>query len=180
MMVGMVCMGCVAVGGMGYFSILLTSSGFDPYFTATLLTANGICLTIAKGANGVVFDAIGTVRGSVVFFALMIVGLVLCCLAGLGNAVIVAAAAIIYGLGVSLATVGISMWSIDLSHEAERKKLVKDLQVCYAAGSFIFNLLPGFLMELTGTYVTSYYIMVVLCVACAAIVLGVYRAIGRC
>ena len=79
-----------------------------------------------------------------------------------------------------LGTVGISVWSIDLSTPEERLGLVKDLQVGYAFGGFIFNLVPGPLMDVLGSYCVSYGILVVLGVICMAIVLGIYvKLVGK-
>lgn len=174
MFVAMVFMGCITVDGWGYLSILMTSNGFDAYFAATLLTVAGVCLAVAKAVSGLVFDALGTRRASVIFLALMVAGLVLCCLAGTQSRPLMALAVVVFGFGASLGTVGISVWSIDLSTAAERARLVKDLQVAYALGGFVFNLLPGPLASVTGSYVPSYVILTVLGVLEALVVLGVY------
>jgi predicted MFS family arabinose efflux permease len=174
MFVAMVCMGCAGVGGMTYLAILMTTCGFEPYFVASVLTVGGVALTMSKGATGVVFDAVGTRRGSAFFFALFIAGLVLCCLAGTGNHVLMLAGALLYFTGSALATVGVSVWSLDLSTPADRPKLVKDLQIAYALGSLIFCFLPGPLMDLTGTYVISYIILAILGSISCAVVLGIY------
>ena len=179
MLVGAFLVGAVSVVGQSYLSILLTTSGFNPYFAATMLTVNGACLMFGKGINGVVFDKLGRRRGSAIFFALLIFGIALCCLAWTGNAPLMVAGSAIMGVGVALATVGISAWSLDLSNPVERPTLVKNMQVSYAFGSFAFNLFPGALAELTGTYVTTYVICLAFAVTCAACILGVYRTLQR-
>lgn len=174
-----ICIGAISVGGYGYVSVLMTSNGFDPYFVAGLLSVLGISLAVAKLANGIVFDACGTFVGSAVFFVLMDAGLVLCCFMGTGSHVLAIAASVLFGVGVSLGTVGVSVWSIDLSTALERPALVKNLQVAYALGGFLFNFFPGLLKDLTGTYLVSYVILVAAGLACTAIVLGIYVARGH-
>lgn len=175
MLAGTMLVGAISVVCQNYVSILMTSSGFDAYFAATVLTANGFCLMAAKGVNGVVFDKVGTVKGSAIFFGLVIVGVAMCCLAGLGNPVVMAAGAMIMGAGLSLGTVGISVWSIHLSTPEDRPALVKNMQVFYALGSFLFNLFPGAIMERTGTYVTVYLISLVFALVCATLIISVCR-----
>ena len=174
MQVAMFFLGCISVDGYGYLSVLMTSSGFDHYFAATLLSVCGLALTVSKFINGAIFDALGTRKGSAIFFILWNIGLVLCCMAGLGNTVIMAVAIVLMGVGTTLGSVGISMWCIDLSAEADRAKLVRDLQVAYATGGFLFNLVPGPLMDAVGTYTISYGILLAMCLACMAIVLTIY------
>ncbi|MGN0047237.1 MAG: nitrate/nitrite transporter [Eggerthellaceae bacterium] len=178
--VAMIFIGAIAVDGWGYLSILMTTSGFDPIFAAGMLTLAGVCLAVAKAASGETFDLLGPFRGSVIFFTLMNVGLVLCVFSFLGNSALMTAAIVLFSVGNCLGTVGISVWSIDLSTPEERLGLVKDLQVGYAFGGFIFNLVPGPLMDVLGSYCVSYGILVVLGVICMAIVLGIYvKLVGK-
>lgn len=176
MVFAMVLMGCVAVDGWNYLSVLMTHSGFDVYFAATMLSVGSIAMVAGKVSTGALFDRIGVLQGSVVFFALLIAGLGLCTLADLGSQMIMAAGALVLGFGISLGTVGISVWSIDLSQPLERTKLVKDFQVAYAFGGFVFNLLPGRIVEAGGSYTLSYGMLTLMCVIEAAIVIGIYMS----
>ncbi len=80
----------------------------------------------------------------------------------------------LYGLGLSLGTVGISVWSIELSPKGSEVKTIKNFQICYALGGFIFTFLPGFLTEAFGTYLVSYVALFVMLVVSAVIIIGVY------
>ena len=178
MFVGMVCIGGISVGGFGYLGILMTSSGFPPFFGALMLSVAGLALTAGKFLTGIVFDAVGTRLGSVIFFAMMLAGLVLCCFAGLQNQILMAMGAVLLGLGSALGTVGISVWSLDLSTEFERTRLVRDLQIAYALGGFVFNFVPGPLMDLLGTYAISYVILTVMGIVAFVVVMGIYLQKG--
>lgn len=176
MQLAMLCLGAVSVGGIGYISVLMTSSGFGPFFAAQMLSVCGVCLTGAKLVNGAFFDALGTSRGSAIFFVIFNVGLALCCLAHLQNPAIMAAAVVMVGIGTTLGSVGISMWCIDLSSDQDRAKLVRDLQVAYATGGFLFNLIPGPLMDLLGTYEVSFALLTLCGVVSMVVVLRVYSS----
>jgi MFS family permease len=172
----LVAVGAVAVGGGTYLSVLFTSSGIDAVFAATLLSVMGICLTIAKFVTGRLFDAIGTRRGSALMFGVLTVGLALCIVSSGGSPVIAAIAAALLGAGISLGTVGISMWSLELTDGGSTTRFVKRCQIAYALGGFLMNSIPGPLKTITGTYVSSYAIMCAITVYAGIVVVAIYRA----
>jgi MFS family permease len=175
-MAALVAVGAVAVGGGTYLSVLFTSSGIDAVFAATLLSVMGICLTIAKFVTGRLFDAIGTRRGSALMFGVLTVGLALCIVSSGGSPVIAAIAAALLGAGISLGTVGISMWSLELTDGGSTTRFVKRCQTAYALGGFLMNSIPGPLKTITGTYVSSYAIMCAITVYAGIVVVAIYRA----
>ena len=175
LMAAMVFVGIFCCCGITYMSVLATSQGFDTTFAALLVSTAGAALTIAKFVAGELFDHLGAPRASAIMFAFACIGFALCCLAGLGNAAIMICGAIAVGCGLSLGTVGISVWSIDLSDPATRTKQIKNFQVAYALGGFIANTLPGLIKDLVGTYVVSYAAMVVIAALAAIIILHFYR-----
>lgn len=175
MMVAMTFMGVLAIDGMGYLAVLLTSNGVDKVQAASMVALAGGCLTASKALSGKVFDLVGVFRGSAAFFCVLLAGCFLCCAVGTAGTGVAWAAMVLFGCGISLGTVGISLWSLKLSTPRRRARVIKDFQVAYALGGFLFNFVPGALMDLCGSYVLSYDIMAALAVACAAITLGVYR-----
>ena len=174
LMVAMVFVGCASVGGNGYLGVLFTSEGFSTEAAAALIAVSGACLMVAKLFNGLVFDAIGTRNGSVLFFLLFIGGTGLLCLTDMGSSWLATAAAVMFGLGLSLGTVGISVWSIELAPRGREVQTIRNFQICYALGGFIFMLLPGFLAEGFGTYLVSYAALFFMLIAAAAVIVGLY------
>lgn len=53
-------------------------------------------------------------------------------------------------------------------------KTIKNFQLCYALGGFIFTFLPGFLAEAFGTYLVTYVILLAMIAFAAVVVVGVY------
>ena len=76
-----------------------------------------------------------------------------------------------------MGSVGLSVWSIELTSLELRVKSIRNCQVAYSLGGFAMNAIPGPLKELTGMYVTSYVLMLVFVVATAFIILGMYRRV---
>lgn len=175
MLAAMVLLGAVAIVGNGYFSVLLTSSGIGLETAALLTAVLGTSLTLSKLACGWVFDLAGARKGSLAFFTVLIVGLLLCSLAGPGGAADGFFAAVFFGVGVALATTGVSVWTLELSAPRDRLGMVRDFQVAYAFGGFAFNLMPGALANATGSYAVSYALFAAAAIACALIVGIVYK-----
>ena len=175
LMAAMVFVGAYCCGAITYLSVLATSSGFDPVLAATFVSVAGVALTVSKFATGELFDLMGTPRGSAVVFAVGFVGFVLCCFAGAGSTPLMIVASVLMGAGLSLGSVGISVWSLDLSNEDNRAREIKNFQVAYSIGGFIANTLPGIVKDLVGSYVVSYAGMLVLLALAAIILLRHYR-----
>ncbi len=171
--------GAICIVGNSYFSVLLTSSGVALGTAAALTAVMGLALTVSKFATGWVFDLIGTKRGSIIFFAIYFVGLVLCFLVSVGGAVDAFFAAVFLGAGIAVGNTGVSIWALELSSPSQRLKLVRDFQVAFAFGGFAFTMLPGVLANFSGSYGITYLIFAVASVACLALVLRVYKDRGR-
>lgn len=170
----MVLVGMISVGGPAYVTVYFTDNGMDPILAATLLSVQGAFLAIFKFTTGRLFDIIGTRKGSTIMFAVEIVGLVAMCLAISGNTAIAIAAVVLYGAGVSLGSVGVSVWSLELASPKNKIRSIKNYQVAYSIGGFVVNTFPGPLKELTGTYLSTYVVLAIgACIACAIIV-GTY------
>lgn len=174
MIFALVLLGGVSVAGFNYFGILLTTQGIDLGVTALLISLSGIFLTVSKFLVGVVCDRFGTLAGSFVFFVLLTIAMILCALVGVGGVPEAAAAAVMLGIGMPLGTTGIALWSLELSSPEQMLKTIRHFQLAYAFGGFIFNLMPGVLCAITGTYTTSYFVMLGMTVICAVIVVTVY------
>ncbi len=171
--------GVMSVGALAYFSILMTTSGYETHFAAITLSVVGGCLTAAKFGSGVLFDRIGPIRATIVLFALSVLGLALCCLMPLQSMPLALLAAICYGMGVSAGSVGISVWSLHFSNEKTRSKTVKDFQVGYSFGGFVGDTFPGFLAHATATYVPAYVIILIWTALSGIIIVSMYRRFSK-
>ena len=154
--------GCGAgcTGGIAYIGILMTSSGIDELFAATLVSISGLALFVGKFGVGVVIDAIGTKRASLIFFMLFAGGLWVSCVAApMQVAPLCVAGVVMFGLGGALGSTGVSVWAIEFSQPKTRGKVARDFQSAYAVGGFIFNLVPGVLAHYVGNYSVSFFLM---------------------
>ena len=175
LLVAMLGVGCACTGGVSYLAILMKSNGIEPLLAASIVAVQGVTLSAGKFCAGAVMDKLGSRRGAVLFFGIFITALLLCSAAFTGSIVICVLGAMFFGLGASLGSTGISVWSLEFSHKDDRARIAKDFQAAYALGGLITNLLPGILMEFTGTYCVSYLFMAFMVALSLAIILRVYR-----
>ncbi len=179
LMMAMACIGMMSVGGMGYLSVLYTTEGYDHVFAGTLISVAGLFLALSKYATGEIIDHLGPRRGSSIMFVVLIIGFGLCTQAPVHNNALAVAAAVFFGVGCALGTVGISIWSLELTDEEHRAKTIRNFQICYALGGMIVNAFPGALKELTGSYVPTYMIMLGCAVFAFAIIFIAYYRYRR-
>lgn len=178
-LIAMIFVGRISVGGTSYIAVLFTSEGFSTETAALFVSVNGFCLLLAKMFCGVIFDHIGTRNGSALFFSLFIAGTFLLVLTALGYTNLALLGIILYGCGLSLGTVGISIWSIELAPRGQQVKTIKNFQIAYAAGGFIFTFLPGFLTEATGSYLISYVILLGMIAAAGVVIVVLYTVLDK-
>lgn len=174
MIIAIVLVGCVCVSGFNYFGILLTTEGIEPGIAAVLISVAGISLTLFKFLMGKICDRIGTFAGTAIFFTILAAAIALSLFIGSGGVLDAALVSILIGAGMAIGTTGVSLWSLELSSKEEMLKNIRYFQLAYAFGGFIFNMTPGTMAQLTGTYASSYLVMLVMTVVAALIILIVY------
>lgn len=167
-------LGCVSVAGLGYFSILMTSSGINVIAAAVITSVLGAVLTVSKILSGLAFDIMGTRNGSLVFFVILVIGFVLCFGIQSGSATDAFFAAVFFGCGTSLSTTGLAVWAVELSSMEQRMGFLKNLSVAFALGGFLMNMVPGILVSLFGNYGISYLLFAALAIISGILIFTVY------
>ncbi len=176
---GMAFLGAIASPGFAHMTILFTSSGFSSLQASSALSIFGFALMAGKVIYGAVCDRAGCVKTNWIFAAMLLTGIGFCALAGLQSSALMYLASILYGAGVPLSTVGLSVWATDFSKPAQMAKRVQQFQLCYAAGSLIFSFMPGMFADLTGSYAPSYLVFFLFGVFSIAVVQSTYRLGSR-
>lgn len=130
LLAAMMCVGCMSVGGDTYYSVLLTTNGFDPHFAAFTLSLLGFALTASKMITGKMFDRFGVERSSSLVFLTLIIGFACSCFTPCGSSALGLFAALLIGWGTALGTVGLSVWSLQLADPTNREKSIKKRPGC--------------------------------------------------
>ena len=169
---------CTSVG-FTHLSIHLTTVGFAPAMAASAVSVFGLMLMAGKCVLGVVCDRFGGYKANYLFGTLMALGVMLSIFARADSPALMYAAAILYGFGCPLSTVGISIWAGDFSDEKTYASRVQRMQFCYALGTLLFSTMPGMIADRFGSYVPAYVIFLAFCVTALIIVQCSYRMIAR-
>ncbi len=171
--------GSVCVGAPTFLAVFLVQEGHDHAFAALALSVMGLVLTMGKFATGRIFDILGDRRGTVISFSCFIAGLVLICMGASGDGVLVWLGTILFAFGLSIGSTGIPIWSLHLSLVEERVATVRSFQLGYAAGGFVFTLLPGIIRDLAGSYFVSYVLFALMAALALVIILAIYGRVGK-
>ena len=172
--VAMAVVGGFCVGGTGYVSVNLTTAGFGYAFAAAMVSVAGGALAIAKFGAGWLIDRTGPRTGTIVLFGMLLTGTLCFTLAPLGCPPLELCGALLYGAGASVGSVGISLWALGLSTPASRARDVRDFQICYNLGSFLFNLVPGVVVGACGSYAPVYALLLLAGLYAAAVIVAAY------
>jgi predicted MFS family arabinose efflux permease len=158
--------------GFGYLTTMYSLEGFAPMLIAAGMSVIGASLIAGKCLFGIVSDRRGAMLSNALFYGASAAGLALCCFSG-GGSVRMFASMLFLGLGMSMTSVSLPIWSEDLSG-GDYPQVLKKLQMANMAGNLVFNMLPGPIADRFGSYVPVYMIFTVICVLSFAMVQYIY------
>lgn len=168
----------LAIGTMsGSFSFLTnhyTTEGFGPYQVSTIMSVLGLVLTVGKFALGELADLWGTYRTNWLFLPAAVLSLILFGLGGTLGYGVAVTAAVLYGIGDSVATVGVAIYAKDLSSPDEYAAAQQQYLMATLLGSLACTPLPGFIANVTGNYRAFFYLGALLVVLAAVVVQRAY------
>jgi len=156
-----------------YYKEIGMSSGL----IASALTFSGIILLVGKWGYGIINDAIGSNRTNMLFTGALLIGAVTGCMLTADSVVMLFLSTALTNTGLVVATVGISIWAANLSSEESYVRTLRNYQVSYTIGGLVFSSVPGLLADLTGSYLPTRLLAIVLSAIVVIGVLGAYRSI---
>lgn len=157
-------------GGFSYLTTHYTTEGFDPYRVSTIIAVLGLVLTGAKFLLGELLDLWGGYKTNWLFLPLAVLSCILFSLGSTAGYGIALTAGILYGIGDSIATVGISAYARDLSNPEEYSATQQQYQTASGVGSLVCTLIPGLVATVTGNYRLFYLILAILMVFCTIVI----------
>ncbi len=167
--------GVVTSVGYGHLTVYMTSMSYNPGVIASAITVCGVALMLGKLLYGATAERIGNRRTHTAFGTILIAGMLLCCFAGKGLAVLYAAVAV-YGLGLALTTVGLTTLAADWSTPDHYRATVEQLQTGYFAGALLFSPIPGVIADHNGgSYLPSFALFL----GCSIYMLAAIRIVYR-
>lgn len=172
-MAAMALLGAIGGPGLQFLSMHYDHSGFSAVQVTTLVSLVGGTLTVSKFLFGETSDHWGVYRSNRYFFGASIISCILCCLPlGYGGAV---ASVLLFGVGMSFCTVGLSLFAKDLAEPGEYEQTLRGYQISYQAGVVAFGTTPGLLADWSGSYIPFYAMLACFAITALLIIQCGYR-----
>ena len=158
-LVAVALIGTLAGPSLAHLSVLYTSEGMDSERVAWLISFSGLALMVGKCVYGQAADRMGGRHSCYLFGALMVLGQLLACFAGVGGLATAVPSMLCMGLGLPLSTVGLSVLAVDLVAPQRYDSAVKNFQMVFMLGSLLSGPMPGMIADVTGSYVPAYVVL---------------------
>lgn len=105
---GVFLLGGACLSDIVYLSVLFTSSGADPVLAAAAVSVANFALAFGKIILGFLLDKLGTLKGTIIAFAILLIGKLLICVAAGHTGIFPYISTAIFGFGTAITTVGIA------------------------------------------------------------------------
>ena len=174
LMLAVIFNGSLTLAGWGHFAILFKTHNYTSMQVAFALSMGGLTLTTSKFFYGFITERIKTFKSNFLFCTLINIGFLLCLLLPLGYGWVPGTIAVFTGLGCPISTLGIAMWTKEVSSPKHFPQNLKTLQTCHQLGGLIFANAPGMLADLTGSYLPSYMLFSCLGLISFVIIQSIY------
>lgn len=168
-------LGATGNSGFIHLAVLYTTEGFSSMSVAFAISVIGVSLIFGKILFGVSADKLGAYKTNKIFFALLISGMGITCLAGIHQIWTLYAGMIILGFGLSVTTVGMSCWAAEFADSRGLASMLKRLQVAYLIGGLVFSTVPGAICDACGSYVPAYILYTVFALLTTVFIQTVFR-----
>lgn len=162
-----------------HLSVLYQSVGFTSGQISTVISLFGISLAVGKCCCGQLTDRIGVFWACMILYVSSAAGVAICCMARNTGFTVACFGVILVGFGVAVGSVATSTYAVEAATAEDYPKIVSRFQTMQTLGGLAFATAPGYLADLTGDYIFSYVLMLILVVISAAILQGGYLVIRR-
>ena len=170
--------GVLGLTGFNYLSLLYTSAGHSAATVSFFLSLMGILLIAGKCSFGWIADRAGSFRTAALFCLFLCIGQLLCCFAPQSGRLLFGITFLFLGMGLALASVGLSIMASDFCQVGNYATVLKNYQLSYALGGLVSSVVPGMLADRTGSYLPSYILFFILSIALFLFIIPVYRRHG--
>ena len=170
--------GVLGLTGFNYLSLLYTSAGHSAATVSFFLSLMGILLIAGKCSFGWIAARAGSFRTAALFCLFLCIGQLLCCFAPQSGRLLFGITFLFLGMGLALASVGLSIMASDFCQVGNYATVLKNYQLSYALGGLVSSAVPGMLADRTGSYLPSYILFFILSIALFLFIIPVYRRHG--
>lgn len=177
-MAGIFLIGVVGLTGYNNLSLLYMTTGHSAAMVSFFLSLMGALLIIGKCSFGWIADRIGSYPAAALFCLLLCIGQTLCCFAPQAGSLLFGITFLFLGVGLALASVGLSLMASDFCRKGNFATVLKNYQLAYTLGGLMSSAVPGILADKTGSYLPSYILFFIFSIAIFLFIVPVYRHHG--
>ena len=168
------------IGGAGtpytnHLSLHYSSVGYTTIQAALAISVYGVLLMISKIVYGAGVDHFGAYKVNYLFFITWILASGMTIFLHGTSIGMLYGSAVFNGIGISLGTIGITVWTRDFSSDAEYARRVKMTQTLFQVGSFAGSPVPGLIADKTGSYARAYVLFTAILILIFVIIQGMYQ-----
>lgn len=167
--------GCVGTPYTHHLSLHYTSVGYTAIQAALAISVYGVLLMISKIVYGAGVDHFGAYKVNYLFFITWILASGMTIFLHGTSLGMLYGSAVFNGIGISLGTIGITVWTRDFSSDAEYARRVKMTQTLFQVGSFAGSPVPGLIADKTGSYAGAYVLFTAILILIFVIIQGMYQ-----
>ena len=160
---------------LAHITLHFRTIGFTPELAALSFSIIGFLMVVSKFLFGAASDKFGTYPINFIYIGSLLGS---CLIAALlpGGSFWIYPASVLGGIGISLVTIGITIWSTDLARDEDYGKMVERSQSANALGVVAFSMVPGILADLSGgSYRPAYLLFAGMSAAILFIIQRIYR-----
>ena len=168
-------MGLVAAPSTAHYSIHFQTAGYTGIAAAAAISVYGIALAVGKGLFGVMGDRMGTYKVNYFFLVAWVLASAATGLVNGSSMFQLNVASFLNGLGLTNASIGVTLWCGELAAKKDYEKSVQRGQIANTVGSFAGTPFPGIVADITGSYAPIYLGYAVMLGVMSIIVQGLYR-----
>lgn len=152
----MLLMGYTGTPYTHHLTIHYVTIGYTAIQAAFALSLYGAILAVAKIIFGMATDRYGVYKMNYPFIVAWAVSSFITMALNGGHTGLLYLTAVLNGIGIPLGTIGITIWTGDLSTDEEYVSRIRLSQTLFQLGSLVGSPIPGMIADATGSYALAY------------------------
>ncbi len=151
----------VGFAGASYMSFIVihfVTEGYSRPQAAAAFSGVGLVMMIGKLSFGMISDRFGTFKSNFLFLGVWILASFTIMSVDGHSIWIMYLSAILSGFGITIGTLGVTMWANDLSPKSHYALNMQHNQTAFTLGSLIGSPFPGIIADITGSYAAVFMI----------------------
>jgi len=175
LMLAMLLVGSSGTPSISNLSLHYISSGYNSIQVASAISLYGIVLTAGKFLFGVGSDRFGTYRVNYVYTGCWMLALFATAAVNGTSIPLLYLTALLHGIGSPVGTVGITIWTGELTSPQQYARNIQWTQMLFSMGSLLMMPFSGIIADITGSYAPSYVLFGCMITITLIIVQSIYR-----